>query len=50
VLALLAMGTALLGSLYPVPAAPYSFLPYIYTALLLSGFAWSTFFSSQIPE
>jgi amino acid transporter len=50
VLALLAMGTALLGSLYPVPAAPYSFLPYIYTALLLSGFTWSTFFSSQIPE
>jgi amino acid transporter len=42
VLAILAMGAALLGSLYPVPAAPYSYLPYLYAGLLLSGFAWST--------
>src|ERR1700722_5786730 len=41
VLAILAMGADLLGSLYPVPAAPYSSLPYLYAVLLLGGFAWS---------
>jgi amino acid transporter len=41
VLAVIAMGAALLGSLYPVPATPYSILPYLYAALLLSGFLWS---------
>ncbi len=47
VLAVAAMGAALLGSLYPVPAAPYSLLPYLYVALLLGGFAWSTFWSAR---
>jgi amino acid transporter len=47
VLAVVAMGFALLGSLYPVPAAPYSFLPYIYLALLLAGFTWSTVWSAR---
>jgi amino acid transporter len=42
ILAIFAMGAALLGNLYPVPAAPYSYLPYLYAGLLLSGFAWST--------
>ena len=42
ILAILAMGAALLGNLYPVPAAPYSYLPYLYAALLFMGFAWST--------
>ena len=41
VLAVIAMGAALLGSLYPIPAAPYSWLPYIYIAVLLFGFSWS---------
>jgi amino acid transporter len=41
VLAIVAMGAALLGNLYPVPAAPYSYLPYLYAGLLLGGFAWS---------
>jgi amino acid transporter len=40
-LAIFAMGLALLGSLYPVPATPYSLLPYIYAVLLAGGFAWS---------
>ncbi len=47
VLAVAAMGAALLGSLYPVPAAPYSLLPYLYVALLLGGFAWSTIWSAR---
>ena len=49
VLAVLAMGAALLGSLYPVPAAPYSILPYLYVALLISGFAWSTMWKARSP-
>ena len=49
ILAVLAMGAALLGSLYPVPAAPYSLLPYIYAGLLFTGFAWSTIWSSRSP-
>jgi hypothetical protein len=50
VLAILAMGAALLGNLYPVPAAPYSYLPYLYAALLLTGFAWSTIWSARTPS
>jgi amino acid transporter len=42
ILAILAMAAALLGNLYPVPEAPYSYLPYLYAVLLLAGFAWST--------
>jgi amino acid transporter len=42
ILAVLAMGAALLGSLYPIPASPYSLLPYLYAGLLLMGFSWST--------
>jgi len=48
-LAIFAMGAALLGSLYPVPDVPYSYLPYIYAALLLAGFAWSTVWSARTP-
>jgi amino acid transporter len=50
VLAILAMGAALLGNLYPVPAAPYSYLPYLYAGLLLSGFAWSTIWIARSPR
>jgi amino acid transporter len=47
--AILAMGAALLGNLYPVPDAPYSYLPYIYAVLLLAGFAWSSVWSARSP-
>ncbi len=50
VLAILAMGAALLGNLYPVPAAPYSYLPYLYVALLLIGFAWSAIWMARAPS
>jgi amino acid transporter len=50
VLAILAMCAALLGNLYPVPDAPYSYLPYLYAALLLAGFAWSTVWSARTPS
>jgi amino acid transporter len=49
VLAILAMSAALLGNLYPVPEAPYSYLPYIYALLLLMGFAWSTIWAARTP-
>jgi len=48
-LAVLAMSAALLGSLYPVPAAPYSVLPYLFAALLFGGFAWSMLHSARSP-
>jgi amino acid transporter len=48
-LAILAMGAALLGSLYPAPAGPYLYLPYIYAGTLLSGFAWSTIWIARSP-
>ncbi len=41
VLAILAMAAALLGNLYPIPDAPYSYLPYLFIVLLLAGFGWS---------
>jgi amino acid transporter len=49
-LAILAMGAALLGSLYPVPEAPYSYLPGVYAALLLSGLVWSTLWRARSPS
>lgn len=49
ILAILAMFAALVGNLYPVPDAPYAYLPYIYAALLLSGFAWSIMWRARNP-
>jgi amino acid transporter len=37
---LVAMILALAGSLYPVPASPYSWLPYVYLAYLMAGLGW----------
>jgi amino acid transporter len=47
VLAILTMGVALLGNVYPVPPPPYSLLPYIYAGLLLAGFAGSMIWSTR---
>jgi amino acid transporter len=44
--ALLGMSVALMGSLYPIPAAPYSWLPYIYLAIVLAGTVWSLILNS----
>jgi amino acid transporter len=49
VLALLAMGFAFIGNIYPVPAPPYNYLPYIYFAVLLSGLTWSVVLNARTP-
>jgi amino acid transporter len=49
-LAILAMFAALLGNLYPVPDAPYSYLPYLYALLLFMGFAWSMMWRARTPS
>jgi amino acid transporter len=36
----LAMVAALLGTLFPVPPAPYRYLPYVYGAFLLGALTW----------
>jgi amino acid transporter len=40
-LGVLAILLALAGTLYPVPEAPYSWLPYIFLAYLAAGLGWS---------
>ncbi len=49
-LALLAMGLAFIGNLYPAPPPPYSYLPYIYLGLLGSGLLWSIVLNSRAPS
>jgi amino acid transporter len=41
--ATLAMLFALAGTLYPVPASPYNWLPYFYLGYILCGVAWFFF-------
>jgi amino acid transporter len=41
--AALAMLLAMAGTLYPIPAQPYSWLPYIYLAYLIAGLTWFHF-------
>jgi len=41
IVAALAMILAMAGTLYPIPAAPYNYLPYIYLAYLALGLTWS---------
>jgi amino acid transporter len=50
VLAIFAMGAALLGNLYPVPEAPFSYLPYLYAVLLVAGFGWSMMWRARTPS
>ena len=51
-LAVGAVCLAMLGSLFPVPPAPYCYLPYIYVAYLITTIAWAAFFSTarDVPK
>lgn len=49
ILAVLSMGAALLGSVYPVPPGAYALLPYVYVALLAAGLTWSLVWSGRSP-
>jgi amino acid transporter len=40
----------LVGSVYPVPAWPYSILPYLFLGLLALGIAWFLFLKATSPE
>ncbi|MCD2173593.1 APC family permease [Rhizobium sp. C4] len=40
----------LIGSIYPVPAWPFSILPYIFLALLALGVAWFVFIKTTAPQ
>jgi amino acid transporter len=48
-LALFAMIVAFLGNVYPLPPAPYNYLPYIYVALLSIGLTWSVVLNARTP-
>lgn len=39
--AICVMAVAFAGSVYPMPTAPYSYLPYIFVLLMTMGVAWS---------
>ena len=39
--AVFAMLLAMAGTLYPIPAQPYNWLPYIYLVYLIAGLGWS---------
>jgi amino acid transporter len=46
VLSVGAMGAGLAANSFPAPPPPYSALPYVYTGLLVAGFAWSIWSAS----
>jgi amino acid transporter len=39
-ISIIILGLAILGNIYPVPPAPYNWLPYLFFVLLLGGVAW----------
>jgi amino acid transporter len=50
VLSLIALFFTVKGSIYPVPAAPYNFLPYIFVGLLLIGLVRFVYVSKKQPR
>jgi amino acid transporter len=41
---------AMVGTVYPVPPAPYRYLPYVYVVYLLAGMLWYGFSRRRTPE
>jgi amino acid transporter len=46
----LMMAFVIFGSLYPVPEAPYNWLPYLFAAYLLIGLAWFGYLKLRAPD
>jgi amino acid transporter len=44
------MVLSLIGSVYPVPAAPYNYLPYGFAAYMLVGVLWFVVLKSRMPQ
>jgi amino acid transporter len=44
------MFLSLVGSVYPVPAAPYNYFPYAFAAYMLIGFGWYSFLKARSPQ
>jgi amino acid transporter len=44
------MVLSLIGSVYPVPAAPYNYLPYGFAAYMLVGVVWFVVLKSRMPQ
>jgi len=44
------MFLSLVGSVYPVPSAPYNYFPYAFAAYMLLGFVWFTVVKTRAPQ
>jgi hypothetical protein len=44
------MFLSLVGSVYPVPAAPYNYFPYAFVVYLLLGAAWFFIVKAKNPQ
>jgi amino acid transporter len=44
------MFLSLVGSVYPVPAAPYNYFPYAFAGYMLLGFAWYVVVKARAPQ
>jgi amino acid transporter len=44
------MFLSLVGSVYPVPAAPYNYFPYAFAAYMLLGFIWFMVVKTRAPQ
>jgi amino acid transporter len=50
ILGAVAMVGGFFGSVYPVPAWPYNFLPYLFVAYMLFGFGWLAMLKKRAPQ
>jgi amino acid transporter len=50
VIGAIVMVLALVGSVYPVPAAPYNYLPYGFAAYMILGALWFAVLKSRTPD
>ena len=44
------MALSLIGSVYPIPAAPYNYLPYGFAVYMLLGAVWFVVLKGRRPE